>query len=713
MTEKVTRRQRTLRSLPGFLLLAFASFGGAWALWFHDSEFSALDNRYLAEFEQPTIDSLADKTWMDSFDTYVDERLIGRARWLELYAALTSKVLQDPVLNGVYLGSDSGHFLEKPLQQPFRDELAHEAKTLTESVRAAGAQMLWVYAPRREEVFADQLPQGWDNPYPARRGEIVAAFESTGAPVLDLTDALVDPATRESNFFRTDHHWTVDGALVATNAIDSALRELGVNIGTENRQYVRHRNELGFVGSLGREVTLGVARPEPFEYLVPADGWRSRICDTSVCDTLPLVSDPLENPEVYTNRYLAWIGGDQGLVRLYNESPEATGTVVLIKDSYGNPVSTYLGERVRNLYVVDERHYEGDALADLLLDIRPDAVVTLHNQVSLLSAAFASEVWTEPATRRVRKEAEDAEVAVYSDGAVVTEQGLIISSVPHQEIATSLEQDAQALADALAPLDVPVSWFYLPRKEEAFSDLLPNSEAELAERKRQQVLAALSGRDLTDLTPALADPASRNEHYFLTDHHPTPKGSWLIYEAMVSELVSQNVPLDPEPPEWVRRSASDPFAGSEIEVVPEDVSTPLDDFWWWEPLGGWSARQCHDGACDRPLMAQSWIDDPTWNANKYRAFLGGGFDSIHLHNESAAVDTSVVMLKDSFSHYVAMMLSERVRDLYLVDERGWSGPPLARFVRDVDAAAVIVAHNPVTLVSQDFALDVWADAAGD
>lgn len=710
MTENATRAQRLLRFLPGLVLLAFCTAGGTWALWFHDREFSALDNRYLAEFEYPTPSALADKSWMDSFDLYVDERVAGRVTWLEVHALMMSQVLRDPILNGVYLNAPQGHLLEKPLRQPYREELADQAQVLTEAVEAAGAKMLWVYAPRREEVFADQLPEAWSNPYPARRGDIVEAFESTGAPVLDLTDALADPSTRDANFFRTDHHWTVDGALIATEAIDSELRGLGVDLGVDNREYLRRSGDHGFLGSLGREVTLGVAEPDSFEYFEPEGGWQSRICSATECDTSPFSTGPVDDPGKFTNRYLAWIGGDRGLVRLYNESPDASGTVVLIKDSYGNPVATYLGERVRNLYVIDERHYEGQALADLLLDISPDAVVTMHNQVSLLSEAFASEVWTRPGSAPPRQSQETAEIAVYDGGRVATEDGLIFASIPNQEIDASLEPSAQALADALDPLNVPLAWLYLPRKTEVYQDVLTESEARQVERRRLGVLGALERQDLVDLTPVLSDPALRDKYYYRTDHHPTPEGSRVIYNSIVTQLLDQGVELGPEPDDWVRKTAEDPFAGSEISVVPDHISTPLDDFWWWEPAAGWSARQCVDEVCDKPLVARSWIDDPVWDANKYRAFLGGGFDNIHLYNENAAVDTSVVMLKDSFSHYAAMLLSERVRDLYLVDERGWEGPPLATFVADVDAAAVIVAHNPVSLLSADFDLDVWAHA---
>ena len=56
------------------------------------------------------------------------------------------------------------------------------------------------------------------------------------------------------------------------------------------------------------------------------------------------------------------------------------------------------------------------------------------------------------------------------------------------------------------------------------------------------------------------------------------------------------------------------------------------------------------------------------------------------------------------------MLAERVTDLYLVDERGYDGAPFGQFVREVDADAVVVLHNQVTLLSKAFNRDVWREA---
>jgi len=716
MTEPTShRRQAFLRLLPGVVLVACAAIGGAWALAHHKTEFSSLDNRELAEFQFPTVSGVLDKSWMDSFDSYVDDRLPARDGWLEFHAATVTRALQDPVLNEVYVGANSGHLLEKPLHQPARDTLDEEAEALATAASDADAELLWVYAPRREEVFADELPAAWDNPYLARKDTIVEALASTGDPVLDVSEEVSAPQVRDSNFFLTDHHWTAAGAQTATAAIVEQLAAQGVELGTDDREYHAANAQYEFVGSVGREVTLGAASAEPFVYEVPDGGWRARICTPSGCDLATFDEAQANDSNPYANRYGAFIGGDRGLTHIYNSDPAASGSVVLVKDSYGNAVATYLAERVKDLYVVDERHYTGDPLGQLFAQTGADAVVVLHNQVSLLSQAFASDVWLNAPVGDWQPphpvDATVAQVATYPQSQVIDAAGTILSDNADQPLDSSLGEDAQALSDAMKAVDVPLAWFYVPRKEESFADKLTASFGNPLDDKRQEVLGYLDvGDPLIDLTPVMSDPSSRDSYYFHTDHHPTWEGAKVVTDAIVDQLAAQGTKIGPAPAWGDVKSVTLPFFGSQITQVPDGVAIPGDSIEWREPLGGWQARLCNEQSCDGSTIFSSWFEDPQWDVNRYKGFLGQGFDPVHFHNDAAHAQGTLVLLKDSFSHLVAMQLAEQVSDLYLVDERGWEGGPLAAYVQDVNADAVVVAHNQASLLSAAFNRTVWSDA---
>ena len=293
------RVQSLLRATPGVALMLAVAAGGAFALWQHKTEPSVLDGRYKAEFERPTVDAVLATDWMASVDTYVDERLPGRDSLLAAHASLTTKVLRDPVVNDVYIAGPGGQLLEKPPALTVRTTLADEAAALARSV--GPAPVLFVYAPRKEEIFADALPSAWPNTYPQVHEHIISAFAGAG-DVLDLTGLMKERRDSGDSYFRTDHHWTPDSARAVANEIVARLASQGVPVGTDDREYTELTGPLPFYGSTGRQVTTGGTSPETVTLPVPVGGFSATMCVEDECAEPTLDSHWLEKRALYGKR---------------------------------------------------------------------------------------------------------------------------------------------------------------------------------------------------------------------------------------------------------------------------------------------------------------------------------------------------------------------------------------------------------------------------
>src|SRR5690606_19484569 len=148
----------------------------------------------------------------------------------------------------------------------------------------------------------------------------------------------------------------------------------------------------------GRKVTKGATkRPDDFAIPEPPT-WRARGCRDGACHDPLWVVDKATNPDTYANRYLAFTGRDHGYQRIENHDPAAHGTIMLVKDSFGDALTTYLAERVSTLITIDERHYTGPDLREVVAAQKPDLVIVLHNQVSVLgNLEFDSTAWVDMA----------------------------------------------------------------------------------------------------------------------------------------------------------------------------------------------------------------------------------------------------------------------------------------------------------------------------
>lgn len=389
-------RRVLLPSAAGMALVAFVTVVATGPFVGERDEFSALDGRRLASFPELSLGSLRDGSWMTGVEAWMDDHVAARSRWLTAHGALATRGLAMPVMENVLVDDPQGMQLEKVKKLRVPEDLATHAQRLGQDVRAAGVPILWVYLPRKEEVFADRLPAAWPDNLGATRPRLLDAM-AQGGPVLDLTPTLSDPRHRDGYYWRTDHHWTPAGALTALDAIAARAVSLGVTIPQDTRPYTTMTYP-DFYGSTGRKVTAGATRsPDRFEIPVPPR-WRARSCLGGVCETPTFLEKKARNPERYANRYNAFLGGDYGYQRMVNKDPAATGTVLLLKDSFGDAFSTYLAERVTNLVTIDERHYEGPEIRELVRTLRPDLVVVMHNQVSVLgNVNFDSGVWVDAA----------------------------------------------------------------------------------------------------------------------------------------------------------------------------------------------------------------------------------------------------------------------------------------------------------------------------
>lgn len=393
-----------LPALPGVLLVGFVAAVGVGAVTGRQQGNSALDGRPLSAFRDPTLKSLENGTWMTSTESWLDDHVPGRERWLELHSTLVREALRQEVIKDVYVGDPRGQLLQnlKPMRVP--PSLASNAATLARQIHALGVATMSVYLPRREEVFADRLPAAWPRSLEQSKPAFEQALGRFG-PLLDLTGAMSDPTQRDSYYWRTDHHWTGAGALTALAAISAKAATLGVDIPADTRTYTT-RTYPTYYGSLGRIVTAG-GTPRPDRFAVPLPpSFRARLCGNGGCTEPTFVTANAADPAKYANRYRAFVGGDVGYQRFENPSPAARGKVLLLKDSFGDALSMYLAERVSTLITIDERHYSGPDIRKIVAAQHPDLVILMHNQVSVLgNTLFDSGIWVNAAAAEARRDA--------------------------------------------------------------------------------------------------------------------------------------------------------------------------------------------------------------------------------------------------------------------------------------------------------------------
>ena len=261
-----------------------------------------------------------------------------------------------------------------------------------------GIPFLFALAPCKMDDKMELFPDGWvgRNPNDAGR-DFLARLEEGGVGTLDFTRRFaVTPEAVTESFYFTDHHWNIRSAFAAAVSIAEELSvRLGGQDGTEFPEIRIDNWEWrtvpgGFLGSHGRRTGLLFSGLDDFEYAVPRFATEMERIQPSAGIRLTgdftrveIVAKSLQ-PAAVQKRYLVYCGSDVGYQIHRNSMSPRLQRIVVIKDSFGKPVVSFLAALFREVVEIDCRYLPKDeTVLSIVTRHRPDAVVRVANPSTL------------------------------------------------------------------------------------------------------------------------------------------------------------------------------------------------------------------------------------------------------------------------------------------------------------------------------------------
>ena len=282
---------------------------------------------------------------------------------------------------------------------------------LANYVNAYGVPFLYVQAPAKFPLRGNMMPTGWEFENPNIRATcVVGELDRLGVGTLDLVGTFASTEEDvETNFFRTDHHWRIHAAFNATKLLADRLADLlnapalrdAAPLMEEN--WERRMADDGFLGSHGRRTGRFFAGVDDFAYYVPRfktdivrtiDG--KRPVRGAFVNTL-LDLHFLSGKSIHKRNAYVIYGRDAGRVSIQNENAMAAVRVMIVKDSFANPVVAFLSTVCREVIVVDPRKLGSmSGVVDIVADCRPDVVVELVNPGTIGNPKYMCNLATQP-----------------------------------------------------------------------------------------------------------------------------------------------------------------------------------------------------------------------------------------------------------------------------------------------------------------------------
>ena len=179
---------------------------------------------------------------------------------------------------------------------------------------------------------------------------------------------------KEYIYFRTDHHWTQLGAYYG-------YQEYCKSMGYSTRPLSNYQ-KMDFPEFYGTFYFF-MNRPESLkghpDQVTAYQGSMNTMQYTDSKGNLQegkLINDASQM--LPGNKYNCFMLGDHGYVEIHNEGAPRKKSILVLKDSYGNAFVPLLAQDYRDVYVVDYRHYQGNA-SSLIQEKGIEEILFLNN----------------------------------------------------------------------------------------------------------------------------------------------------------------------------------------------------------------------------------------------------------------------------------------------------------------------------------------------
>lgn len=354
-----------------------------------DTESIEAENREAAAMPEFRAETAMNGEFASGFDSYVNDNIGFRGKLMEISDNIQSWFGFTPKLVGRIISTTSdigtgetldtnlmlidGKIMEMFSNKPEVEKQYAQALNNIKTSLPEGIHMYSMLVPTQLE-FEDPL---YANAQDSQKDciESIDSMLDEGITPVDVYSELQN-SDDDYLYFRTDHHWTMDGAYCGYRAF---MEKTGAEIIEKDKFERIDRDE--FFGTLYMKARAQLDDPkkdELFYYDTEKNNDLSIKMRVVYEDGSELEYG--ENSKLFDEEkddYLFFLGGDQPLIEITNNSRKSGKTLILIKDSYANALVPWLVNNYKKIILIDPRSYIGN-LNDEIERYKADEVAVVN-----------------------------------------------------------------------------------------------------------------------------------------------------------------------------------------------------------------------------------------------------------------------------------------------------------------------------------------------
>ena len=337
--------------------------------------FSENEKRVLSEAPQIDAAGIADGSVFRSIESYLSDHFPGRELWVGANAYLENAEGRGAT-EDIVRGTD-GWLFTAPVSDD-RETLWDNMQAITTFVEKQSVPVTMMAVPSAGAVVSDKLP-ALHLPYPD--ADLLEEARRIAGNTLHWVDLYTDFCSAEQPerlYYRTDHHWTSEGAYRAYCLL---MEELGQSSVPRDDFTVEQIS--GFYGTSYSKSGLWLTEPDTLELWTGSDIQAV----TTVYDANR--ADPVTREGMFFREYLedadkypVFLSGNHARVHIETNA-DSGKRLLVIKDSYAHALAPFLAEEYSTIDLIDLRYFKQQTISSWLEENPADEILLVYGLSSL------------------------------------------------------------------------------------------------------------------------------------------------------------------------------------------------------------------------------------------------------------------------------------------------------------------------------------------
>lgn len=381
--------------ITAFLAIIFSV--GIYSYFEPDRPTSTVENRTLAQRPIISKQTVTSGVFFKKFETYFSDQLYGRDEIIKAYTK-EQLLLHRSIINNIVVAKDNWLLYNPSTQRMYKDIDQSLAK-LQELSDETGVEIYFAATPYKMNILKNIYPSFINEQLGVENQKYFMSHLPSSVHGINMYQYFKDTYSQdqlETMYFKTDHHWNIDGAFAGYQKIIndiSASSKLfkGKPLEKENLKLVCN-NKSAFVGTLNlRLYSIIDTKDEKICYYSPffnpnkGKVVAKQIYGENLTNIKDIYAAGFTRDTVFYGHLFTW---DLPEINFEYQNTGNDLHLLVLKDSYVNPIQPFLAQHFNKTSILDIRHYHEKTVAQYIKDNKIDIVLVAYNDSNLTGPMY-------------------------------------------------------------------------------------------------------------------------------------------------------------------------------------------------------------------------------------------------------------------------------------------------------------------------------------